>query len=65
MLSGFYFLQNGPYIIVVQLFCSQSDYRLNISYLLDVCPHLDFVAMGTLLLEWSSREGIGIAVFSV
>jgi hypothetical protein len=56
-MSGLYFLQNGPYVMVVKLFCSQGSYISascgygHISlYLLDVCQHLDFVAGGTLLL---------------
>jgi hypothetical protein len=53
-LSTLYFLQNGPYALVIQLFPSQSswipggwDYSHNSSYLLHVCPCLDFVAVGT------------------
>jgi hypothetical protein len=69
-LPGFYFLQNGPYVLVVQ-FSSQGRwilsgccYSRNSLYLFDVCPRLDFVAVGTLFLAWSSREGIGIVMFS-
>jgi hypothetical protein len=32
--------------------------------MLDVSPHLDFVAVDTLLLAWSLRKTIGIGVFS-
>jgi hypothetical protein len=39
-------------------------YRHNISYLLDICLRLDFVAVDTLFLAWSSLKGIGIFVFS-
>jgi hypothetical protein len=69
-LSGLFFLQNGPFVFIVQLFHSQSGwiptscgYRRSSSYLLDVCPRLNFVAVDTLVLVWSSREGIGIVVF--
>jgi hypothetical protein len=50
--EGLYFLHNGPYVIVVQLFHSQSGwipagcgYSRNSSYLLNI----DFVAVATLL----------------
>jgi hypothetical protein len=69
--SGLYFLKNGPNVLVVQLFCFQSrwipagcSYNCYSSYLLDVCPRLDFVAVGTLFFACSSRKGIGIVVFS-
>jgi hypothetical protein len=69
--SGLYFLQNGPYALIVQ-FPSQNSwipaacgYSHNSSYLLDVCPRLDFVTAGTLLSALSSRKVIGIVVFSL
>jgi hypothetical protein len=69
-LSGLCFLQNGPFVLVAQLFCSQSrwisagcGYSRESSHLLDVCPRLEFVAVGTLLLAWSSRKRFGIVVF--
>jgi hypothetical protein len=59
VLPGLYFLQNGPYVLVLQSFCSQSGwipagcgYSHNSLYLLDVCLRLDFVAVGKLLLLW-------------
>jgi hypothetical protein len=70
-LSGIYFLQDGPYFLVVQLFRSESDwipgacgYSRNSSCLFDVCPRLDFVAVNKLLLAWSSGKGIDIVMFS-
>jgi hypothetical protein len=58
-LSGLHFLQSGSYVLVIQLFCSQSDwtkagygYICNSSYLLDVPPRLEFVAVGKLFLAW-------------
>jgi hypothetical protein len=69
-LSGLYFLQNGSYVLIVQLFCSQSSwipdgwgYSCKSSHLLDVGQHLNFVAVGTLFLAWMSPKGIGIVVF--
>jgi hypothetical protein len=60
-LSGLYFLQDGPYVLVIQLFPSQSGWipagcgcSLNSSYLLDVFPRLVFVAVDTLFSAWSS-----------
>jgi hypothetical protein len=32
-------------------------------YLFDVCPCLDIMAVGRLLLAWSSRKSIGIFMF--
>jgi hypothetical protein len=70
VLYGLYFLKNGPYVMVLQLPSSHSHcipdgccYSHNSLYLLDVCPRLDFVAAGIILLAWSSRKGIGIVVF--
>jgi hypothetical protein len=69
--EGLYFLHNGPYVLVVQLFRSQSGwipagcgYSSNSLYLLDVCPCLDFVVVATLFSAWLSRKGIDIVVFS-
>jgi hypothetical protein len=69
-LSSLSFLQNGPYVLVVQLFSTQSRwipvgccYSRNSLYIFDDCPHLDFVAVGTLLMAWLSQKGIGIVVF--
>jgi hypothetical protein len=49
--------------MVVQLFHSESSlipagcsYSRNCSYLLDFCPHLDFLAVCTLLSAWSGWE---------
>lgn len=70
-LSGLCLLQNGPYVQIVQLFPSQSgwipadcDYGGNSSYLLDVCPDLNFGAVRTLLFAGSSGKDIGIVTFS-
>jgi hypothetical protein len=70
-LSQLYFLQNGPYVLVIQLFSSQTgwvpadcSYSCNSSYLLDICPRLDFMAVTTPFLAWSSLKGISIVVFS-
>jgi hypothetical protein len=70
-LSSLCFLWNGPYVLVVQLFSTHSRwilagccYSRNSLYLFDDCPHLDFVAVGTLLMAWFSRKGISIIVFS-
>jgi hypothetical protein len=53
------------------LFCSQSGwisdgcgYSRKSSYLLDVSPHLNFVAVGTHFLAWTLQKGISIVVFS-
>jgi hypothetical protein len=52
------------------LFCSQScwvpagsSYSCSSSYLVDVCPCLDFGAVSTLFSAWLSGEGISIVVF--
>jgi hypothetical protein len=70
-LAGLYFLQNGRYILVVQLFPFQSGriqancgYSRSSSYLFDVCSRVGFVAVGTLFSAWSSSSDIGIIVFS-
>jgi hypothetical protein len=70
-LYGLCFLQNGPYVLV-DPFCSQSrwvsagcGYSGESSHLLDVCPRLEFLAVGTLLLARSSRKHIDIVVFQV
>jgi hypothetical protein len=71
-LPGLYFLQNGPYVLAVQLLSSQSDripgtcgYSCNSSYLLDVCPDLGFVAVGTRFSVWSTGKAIDIAVLGL
>jgi hypothetical protein len=70
-LSGLYFLQNGLHVLVVQFLCSQSGWipagygcSCNSLYLLDICSHLDFVAVSTLFLAWLLGKGISIVVFS-
>jgi hypothetical protein len=66
-----YVLQNGPNILFVQFFPSESGwivagciYSRNSSYLLDVCHRLHFVAVGILFCAWSSGTAIDTVVFS-
>jgi hypothetical protein len=70
-LYGLYFFHNKPYVVVIQLIHSWSNwipagcgYSYNNSHLLDVCLRLDFLAVGTAFLVWSSRKGINNVVLS-
>jgi hypothetical protein len=68
LFSLLWFLQNGPYVLVVQLFPSQggwipAGYNRNSLYLLYICPHLDLVTVYTIFSAWPSRKGIGIVIF--